>query len=262
MKLKHFFAAIATAFISFAVFASNLSVYSEDSPFPLVKQLAPAFDKATGHTTKLRETESVTGLANYLKQGYKPDLFFTEDTWLLSRFKDVRAQQIAIDPIVLVYLKDPGFTKDNWMQKLSKLNYGFSNPNADPLGYYAHFIFGLYNQAHGTKFQAVSKYDRNETTDLFNLMKAGNLDVIFTYKSFAVGSKQKFFELPAPYGLDNPNYDYSQVSYTLKNGEKVPGHVSSFGVGIMNNRPETAAFVKFLADPKNIQSFKSLGLIQ
>lgn len=262
MKIKHFFASVLMMLVSFGAFAASLNVFSEDSPFPLVKQLAPLFDQQTGNTTKLRMTESVTGLANYLKQGEKPDLFFTEDTWLLTRFSNVKAQQIAIDPIVIAYIKDPGFTKENWMGKLVKMHYGFSNPNADPLGYYAHFVFGLYNLDHGTKYEAVSKYDRNETTDLFNLMKAGNLDAIFTYKSFAVGAKVKFLELPNPYSLADTKFDYSKVSYTLKNGEKVPGHVSSFGVGILNDKPITTDFVKFLNDPKNVKFFESQGLIQ
>lgn len=262
MKLKNFIFAIVALFFSLSAIAGgSVNVFSEDSPFPLVKKVAADYDKTFSTTTKVRMTESVSHLPNYLKQSDKPDLFFTEDTWLLKKV-GVKGQQIAIDPIVIVYLKDQGFTIDNWMEKLVKLNYGFSNPNADPLGYYAHFIFQLYNKDHGTKYQATSKFDRGETTELFNLMKAGNLDAIFTYKSFAVGGKLKFFELPAPYSLASTTYDYSKVSYKLKNGDVVPGHLSSFGVGILNDKPTTNDFVKFLHDPKNAKTFAGLGLIQ
>ncbi|MGB9674758.1 MAG: substrate-binding domain-containing protein, partial [Nanopusillaceae archaeon] len=194
------------------------------------------------------------------KEGIKPNLILSEDTYILEVNK-IKTMRLALDPIVIVYSKNIKFTDSNWIQTLSKLNYGFSNPDSDPLGYYVHFIFSLYNKINKTNYICKSKYLRDETTDLFWLMKSGNLDAIFTYKSFAVQNHLKYFELPKPYNLADAKFNYSVVSYKLSNGKVIPGHVSSFGMGIIEDNKETKDFIKYIFSKSNSKYFDNLGLI-
>ncbi len=238
-------------------FSKELTIYSEDSVFPLLKTLTTNFTKQTGIPIKLQLTESVSTLKF---QVLKSDLIFTEDAYLLKRLH-IPHKSIALDPIVIVYVKNLHFTNSDWMTLLSKISYGYSDPNTDPLGYYTHFIFSLYNKINQTNYHCQTKYIRGETTSLFWLMKTGNLDAIFTFKSFAVQNHLKYFELPKPYNLADPNYDYSIVSYKLKNDMIILGHVSSFGVGIINNTKTTQQFLNFLLNKSNEKYFTELGLI-
>lgn len=266
LKYSIFFAIILGAIVLTLskIETQKIQIDSEDSVYPLIKKVVRKYQRLhPGVKIQLQVVESVATLPIFLHQdkGVKPDLIFTEDTYLLKALNGVKSKELALNPIVICYDKDFKLTNTNWMQVVTSHNFGFSNPDTDPLGYYVHFIFSLYNKEHHTDYQCKSKYTRNSTTDLFWLMKSGNLDFIFTYKSFAIQNHLKYFELPTPYNLVS-NINYSVVSYTLSNKKVIPGHVSSFGVGIVNENKSTKEFLDYLFSKTNTKLFTQLGLIQ
>lgn len=153
-------------------------------------------------------------------------------------------------------------TSDNWYDILLKpgVQYGHSDPNADPCGYRSiltwqlaekHYkIDGLYKNLSDTMPQ---KNIRPKETDLIALLEAGELDYIFIYRSVAEQHHSKYVILPDEINLKSAAfsdfYKTASVSITGKTpGEwlKKTGAPMVYGITIPVNAPNRDGGIRFL----------------
>ncbi len=151
---------------------------------------------------------------------------------------------------------------DNWYKILLRddVEYGHSDPNADPCGYrtlllwqlaQSHYaVNGLYDMLMNA---CPLKNIRPKETDLISLLEAGELDYIFIYRSVAQQHKAPFIELPDEINLKSAAYNrfYKEASVSIKGkkpGEYITqqGQAMIYGITIPKNAPHYDNALKFL----------------
>lgn len=160
------------------------------------------------------------------------------------------------------------FTTENWKEILKRDNIyiGRSDPNADPCGYRAIFLFKLaekYYKENGLEKQLTSKKNtviRPKEVDLIALLETGNIDYLMIYKSVAIQHNFKFIELPDEINLSNPDFEdlYNSVSFEVTGSEpgktaEITGSSILYSFTIPNNAPNAKlamSFVLFLTNPE------------
>lgn len=167
---------------------------------------------------------------------------------------------------------------DNWYKILLRpgVEYGHSDPNADPCGYRSQLVWKLaekYYQEPGLYSKLVEGCpDRNvrpKETDLIALLEAGELDYIFIYRSVARQHGLPFVELPEKINLKTDKYSdfYATVSFEVtgkKPGEMITqtGKPMVYGITIPNvaqNKEGAVEFVKFLIGPEGQRIMRKNG---
>ncbi|MEM0173752.1 MAG: hypothetical protein QXI16_04520, partial [Sulfolobaceae archaeon] len=111
LKYSIFFAIIlgAIVLVLSKIETQKIQIDSEDSVYPLIKKVAEKYQRLhPGVKIQLQVVESVATLPIFLHQdkGVKPDLIFTEDTYLLKALNGVKSKELALNPIVICYDKD------------------------------------------------------------------------------------------------------------------------------------------------------------
>ena len=121
---------------------------------------------------------------------------------------------------------------DNWYEVLlrDEVQYGHSDPNADPCGYRAiltqklaeiHYQqTGLYQRL---KDSMPAKNIRPKETDLIAMLEAGELDYIFIYRSVAEQHKAKYVVLPDEVNLKSADFKDLYGSVSVQISGKKPG---------------------------------------
>ncbi|MDD3740011.1 MAG: extracellular solute-binding protein [Bacteroidales bacterium] len=178
----------------------------------------------------------------------------------------------ASNEIIIAYteksLYSSEINSDNWQDILQKddVIIGRSEPNADPCGYRAIFVFQLaekFLDSEKLSDKLVSKQNtviRPKEVDLLSLLETGNIDYLMIYKSVALQHKLKYIELPDEINLSNPEFEelYNSVSMTVNGSE--PGKEAvingssilySFTIPFNSKNPEAALkFALFLSNPE------------
>ena len=226
-----------------------ITIAVEDSVYPLLIKYEKKFEiKHKNIAFRNRIVESVSAMKTLFKNGYYPDLFFTEDSWLANKL--ISKQTLLIlpfykDPIVIAYISSKTkLTNKNWLKIIEKKGFGYSDPNLDPLGYYAITSIELYNKINKTNYSIKPKYLRPETTELVALMKTNNLKYTFMYKSLAIENHLKYFQ-PKIYDLVDNKYNslYRSIKIKLNSGFIVTGHEPIFGLCILQDNIYVEKFV-------------------
>ncbi|MBM7853938.1 molybdate/tungstate transport system substrate-binding protein [Desulfohalotomaculum tongense] len=156
---------------------------------------------------------------------------------------------------------------DNWYKILLRndVQYGHSDPNADPCGYRALMVWQL-AEKHYQVPGLYQKLDagcpkrniRPKETDLIAMVESGALDYLFIYRSVAQQHNMPFVELPAEINLsDIKHADFYKQAVVETTGKK-PGETITqvgkpivYGVTLTNdppNRENAVEFLKFLLD--------------
>lgn len=152
---------------------------------------------------------------------------------------------------------------DNWYEILLKpgVQYGHSDPNADPCGYRSiltwqlaekHYkIEGLYNQL--TEKMPV-KNIRPKEVDLIALLETGELDYIFIYRSVAEQHQAKYIIPPEEINLKSPQWASFYRTASLKITGKKPGEWMQkrgapmvYGITMPKNAPNPEGGIKFIS---------------
>lgn len=152
---------------------------------------------------------------------------------------------------------------DNWHEILLKpeVQYGHSDPNADPCGYRAvltwqlaekHYkIEGLFNQL---TEKMPAKNIRPKEVDLIALLEAGELDYIFIYRSVAEQHHARYVILPEEINLKSAQwaefYQTASVKITGKKpGEWIQKHGAPmvYGITMPKNTPNPEGGIKFIS---------------
>lgn len=167
---------------------------------------------------------------------------------------------------------------ENWYEVLLRddVEYGHSEPNADPCGYRSQLVWKLaelhYNETdlyQKLRKGCPAKNVRPKETDLLALLEVGELDYIFIYRSVAQQHGMPFVILPDKINLKTNEYSdfYTNAEFDISG--KVPGETITkigkpmvYGVTIPNNTPNrkgAEAFVKFLVGPEGQKIMENNG---
>jgi molybdate/tungstate transport system substrate-binding protein len=167
---------------------------------------------------------------------------------------------------------------ENWYKILLRddVEYGHSEPNADPCGYRSQLVWKLaelhYNETdlyQKLREGCPAKNVRPKETDLLALLEVGELDYIFIYRSVAQQHGMPFVILPDKINLKTNKYSdfYENAKFDVSG--KVPGETITkigkpmvYGVTIPNNTPNrkgAEAFVKFLVGPEGQKIMEDNG---
>ncbi len=156
---------------------------------------------------------------------------------------------------------------DNWYEVLLRddVQFGHSDPNADPCGYRAiltqklaeiHYgQTGLYQRL---KNGMPAKNIRPKEVDLIAMLEAGELDFIFIYRSVAEQHQAKYIVLPDEVNLKSADFKELYGSVSVEISGKKPGEFLEkkgapmvYGITLPKNaaNPEWGArFIEFVLD--------------
>lgn len=189
-----------------ALHAGSLSI-----PF---KDMAQAFMKKYPEINVVLEAHGSRTCARQITDlGRSADVMASADSAVIRNLLMPEHAGFCIDfttnEMVLMYVEKSRLANeidaDNWYDILLKdgVEYGHSDPNADPCGYRAvltmqlaekHYgVPGLYKQL---KEEMPAKNIRPKEVDLIALLEAGELDYIFIYRSVAEQHKAHYVILP------------------------------------------------------------------
>jgi len=170
---------------------------------------------------------------------------------------------------------------ENWYDILQKegVEYGHSEPNADPCGYRALLLFQLaenYYQLEGLNDALLEncplKNIRPKSVELISLLETGVLDYAFEYESVALqhqlkDEKFKYVKLPKAIDLSSLDYIDEYAKATVELSGAAPGEIIItkgqpivYGITMPLNGENTTnalAFLEFLFDKE-----KGLKIIQ
>ncbi|MCP4152324.1 MAG: tungstate ABC transporter substrate-binding protein WtpA [bacterium] len=152
---------------------------------------------------------------------------------------------------------------DNWYDILLKpdVQYGHSDPNADPCGYRAVLTWQLAEKHYSVEnlFEKLTdkmpkKNIRPKETDLLAMLEAGELDYVFIYRSVAQQHHSKFVVLPEEINLKSAAHKEFYKTASLKISGKKPGEFIEkkgapmvYGITLPNNAPNSEDGIKFIA---------------
>ncbi len=181
--------------------------------------------------------------------------------------------QFATNEMAIMYRPDSKFAKEingrNWYKILLRkgVEYGHSDPNADPAGYRSQLVWQLaekYYQVPGLYHRLTAACPvqnvRPKETDLIPLLQAGQIDYLFIYRSVCLQHHMPYVSLPAEINLGSQKYADFYKQATLKISGKKPGTFIEvkgapmvYGLTLIKNAPDPewgAKFVAFILGPE------------
>lgn len=243
-------------------FAQMEKAFEDKYPGTDVIREAAGSREAVRKVTDLGREADIIGSADYT---VIENLMFPDYTqWYIN---------FATNEMVIMYTENSRYrdkiNSDNWYKILLRpdVEYGHSDPNADPCGYRSQFVWKLaekYYEVDNLYQELVDncplKNVRPKETDLIALLEVGELDYIFIYKSVALQHKMPYVELPEEINLKTTKYAdfYKTVTFEVTGQE--PGEMITqvgkpmvYAVTIPNNSPNlegAIAFIKFIVGPE------------
>ncbi|MFO7815201.1 MAG: tungstate ABC transporter substrate-binding protein WtpA [Halanaerobiales bacterium] len=230
-------------------------VFEEKYPRVDVKREADGSRTTVRKVTDLERKADLVASADYT---VIEELMIPEYTdWYIS---------FATNEMVIMYTPYSKYKEeinsDNWYNILLKedVEYGHSDPNADPCGYRSQLVWKLaenfYNKEnlHNDLDKGCPPNNvRSKETDLIALLESGSLDYIFIYRSVAEQHEMPFVILPDRINLKTNKYSdyYKKAEFEVngkKPGEKITkvGQPMVYGITIPNNSPNKEAAQQFV----------------
>jgi molybdate/tungstate transport system substrate-binding protein len=236
------------------------------------KQMAQAFNKLYPNVEVVREAAGSRICARKITELKQPcDIMASADYEVIDTLLIPKAASWDIhfvtNEMAIMYRPDSRHAKEingrNWYKILLEkgVQYGHSDPNADPCGYRALLTWQLaekYYQVPGLYEKLLAHCPlqnvRPKETDLIALLEAGQLDYLFIYKSVCEQHQMPFVTLPGQINLGSPAYAdfYNQASVKIS-GKKPGSFIEQrgapmiYGITIPNNAPHREWAVKFVA---------------
>jgi molybdate/tungstate transport system substrate-binding protein len=236
------------------------------------KQMAEAFNKKYSNVQVLREAagsricaRKITDLKKRCDIMASAD-YSVIDTLLIPHYASWDIH-FATNEMAIMYRRDSKYAKQinskNWYDILLKkgVEYGHSDPNADPAGYRSQLVWQLaekYYKVPGLYANLIAHCPlqnvRPKETDLIPLLEAGQIDYLFIYKSVCEQHHMPFVVLPPQINLGSPAYSDFYKEARIKISGKKPGTFVEkkgapmiYGITIPSNAPNKEWAVKFLA---------------
>lgn len=241
--------------------------------YPNVKiQMESAGSRATiRKVTELGKPADIIGSADYA----------AIEQLMFPQFADWYVK-FARNRMVIAYTDQSRFkdeiNRDNWYQVLLRpgVNYGHSDPNADPCGYRTLMVWQLAERHYNSSdlYQKLmagcpARNIRSKETELLALLQSGDLDYAFEYLSIAKQHKLKYVELPTEIDLSEPEHEefYRTAAVEVAGAEPGAtdiqvGEAIVYGLTIPKNAPNRAValeWVKFALGPQGQAIFQNDG---
>ncbi len=127
---------------------------------------------------------------------------------------------------------------EHWYEPIvsGNVDVGRTNPDQDPLGYRALFMFELasryYDDVSNLGEQILQQNQIYPETSLISQFETGSIDAAIAYRNMAVERDYNHIELPDQINLSDPQYVedwYSATSHTLPSGQEIQGGLISYG---------------------------------
>jgi molybdate/tungstate transport system substrate-binding protein len=266
---------VCTSFIAFPSSAQNqgkVIIFHAGSLSIPFKQMAEAFNKEYPNVQVLREAagsricaRKITDLKKRCDIMASAD-YSVIDTLLIPKYASWDIH-FATNEMAIMYRPDSKYASDingkNWYDILLKkgVEYGHSDPNADPAGYRSQLVWQLaekYYNVPGLYAKLIAgcplQNVRPKETDLIPLLEAGQIDYLFIYKSVCEQHHMPFVTLPAQINLGSPAYSNFYKQAIIKISGNSPGTFVEkkgapmvYGITIPVNAPNSEWAVKFLA---------------
>lgn len=164
--------------------------------------------------------------------------------------------------------------KSAWYAPLTKdgVRLARTDPDADPLGYYSVIVSKLAEQNSKEKglAKAILGDERNpeqiKSGDSAPLLKSGDLDAAFMYRTSAIAAGVPFVELPENINLSAEKYakDYAKASFTNKDGTVFKGGVIAYSIAPIAGSAHAADALKviaYLLSPAGQKLCESVGFL-
>lgn len=242
------------------------------------KQISEAFVATHPNVRVVREAAGSRTCARKISDLGRPcDVMASADytvieNLLIPKYADWNIS-FATNEMAIMYRPDSRYAKEinsgNWYKILlmEGVQYGHSDPNADPCGYRSQLVWqlaekyykepGLYKilRAHCPKRNV-----RPKETDLIALLEAGELDYLFIYRSVCLQHGMPFVKLPPQINLGSFKYAEFYRQASIRISGKTPGTFIEkrgkpmiYGITIPKNSPSpelAARFVAFVLGPE------------
>jgi len=197
------------------------------------------------------------------------------DTLVMPEFANWNAL-FAENSMVIVYSKHSQYadeiTSENWYEVLTRkgVNYGHSDPNADPCGYRSVLLWQLAENHYGIEGlnaklleNCPKKNVRAKAVELIAMLETGALDYAFEYESVGMQHAKKnpdlmYIKLPKEINLSSIEYKENYAKSTIDLDGQAPGEfITKKGQPIVysltmpntgKNNEIAIEFLKFLFD--------------
>lgn len=197
------------------------------------------------------------------------------DTLVRPKFANWNAL-FAENSMVIVYSKHSQYadeiTSENWYEVLTRkgVNYGHSDPNADPCGYRSVLLWQLAENHYGIEGlndkllkNCPPRNVRAKAVQLIAMLETGTLDYAFEYESVAMQNAKRnpdlmYVKLPKEINLSSIEYKNNYAKSTIQLDGKTPGEfITKKGQPIVysltmpntgKNNKIAIEFLKFLFD--------------
>jgi molybdate/tungstate transport system substrate-binding protein len=189
--------------------------------------------------------------------------------------------RFATNEIVIAFQEKSKYADEinsqNWMDILLRddVTYARSDPDADPCGYRAVFLFKLAEKYYWKPGLADNlqlkdrSFIRPKEVDLIGLVEANAVDYMFQYKSVAIQHNFKFIELPDEINLGNPSMNgiYNLVSHNVTGSKpgstmKITGEYINYSLAVLKDAPnnkKAVDLVAYILSPEGTEVFRKNG---
>lgn len=251
------------------------------------KEMADAYMKKHPGVTVLLEAHGSRTCARQITDLHREtDVMASADSAVIRNLLIPDHADFCIDfstnEMVIMYSGKSRFADsidaDNWTDVLLKpdVQYGHSDPNADPCGYRSVLTWKLAEKHYQKEnlFKRLTekmpqKNIRPKETDLLALLEAGELDYIFIYRSVAEQHRGKYVVLPDEINLKSAGlaefYETASIKITGKEpGEWIEkkGAPMVYGITLPKNAPNPeggTAFIAFVLGQEGREIMKKNG---
>ncbi len=251
------------------------------------KQMAKAFmQKYPDVTVRLEGYGSRTCARQITDLHREVDVMGSADSAVIRNLLMPEFSDFCIDfagnEMVIMYTEKSKYAEtidsDNWYKNLLKpgVQYGHSDPNADPCGYRSKLTWQLAEKYYKKEnlFNRLTekmpkKNIRPKEVDLIAMLEAGELDYIFIYRSVAEQHRAKYVILPDEINLKSSAFADFYRTASLKITGKKPGEWIEkrgvpmvYGITLPKNaaNPEGGAtFIAFVLSKEGQEIMKKNG---
>jgi molybdate/tungstate transport system substrate-binding protein len=279
---------LVSAACGYAAPSGELVIYNAGSLTVPLQKMIEKFHLLYPEVKVVTKGGGSTAMARLISAGgEKADIMASADykvidNNLIPDFADWNIR-FATNQLVLCFTDKSRFAgeinKTNWYEILQRkdVSWGHSDPNLDPCGYRSLMVMQLaekyYNVPHLYNNLLANRPEKNikeKAVQLVQLLKSGELDYGWEYRSVAVQHGLKYVSLDDKINLGNYRDDdfYSQAEVRVTGKEPgtwkvIKGQSVTYGVTMIKNsaNPEAAkAFLAFLLSPENgLKILQDLG---
>lgn len=270
--------ALAVPLTALAVPSGKLIIFNAGSLSVPLEAMEKAFEAKYPQVDVVREAGGSTKMARLISDDGKPaDIMASADYTVIDKTLIPAHAAVnirfATNQLVLCYTDKSKYADEisaaNWTEILQRKDvvWGHSEPNLDPCGYRSLMVLqlaekfykqpGLYEKLLANRPVANV---RPKAAELVSLLKNGEMDYAWEYRSVAVQHGLKFLILDDHINLGNYQMDDFYKQATVQVTGKEPGTFMTqtgqsvtYGVTLINNAPNqeaAEAFMAYLLDPQ------------